>query len=132
MQLQLSNELNDILSYAREEAMRLGNYIISTDHLILGMIRHNENITIEALTSLGANMAQLKAHLEEAVMAKEPVPVEKENMITLSKGSENALKVMFLEARSLKVMKPDSSHLLLAILRAQDGHASKCGEAGSW
>lgn len=125
MQLQLSNELNDILSYAREEAMRLGNYIISTDHLILGMIRHNENITIEALTSLGANMAQLKAHLEEAVMAKEPVPVEKENMITLSKGSENALKVMFLEARSLKVMKPDSSHLLLAILRAQDGHASK-------
>ena len=125
MQLQLSNELNDILSYAREEAMRLGNYIISTDHLILGMIRHNENITIEALASLGANMAQLKAHLEEAVMAKEPVPVEKENMITLSKGSENALKVMFLEARSLKVMKPDSSHLLLAILRAQDGHASK-------
>ena len=125
MQLQLSNELNDILSYAREEAMRLGNYIISTDHLILGMIRHNENITIEALTSLGANMAQLKAHLEEAVMAKEPVPLEKENMITLSKGSENALKVMFLEARSLKVMKPDSSHLLLAILRAQDGHASK-------
>ncbi|MBQ6574294.1 MAG: ATP-dependent Clp protease ATP-binding subunit [Bacteroidales bacterium] len=125
MQLQLSNELNDILSYAREEAMRLGNYIISTDHLILGMIRHNENITIEALASLGANMAQLKAHLEEAVMAKEPVPVEKENMITLSKGSENALKVMFLEARSLKVMKPDSSHLLLAILRAQDGHASR-------
>ena len=125
MQLQLSNELNDILSYAREEAMRLGNYIISTDHLILGMIRHNENITIEALASLGANMAQLKAHLEEAVMAKEPVPVEKENMVTLSKGSENALKVMFLEARSLKVMKPDSSHLLLAILRAQDGHASK-------
>ena len=125
MQLQLSNELNDILTYAREEAMRLGNYIISTDHLILGMIRHNENITIEALTSLGANMAQLKAHLEEAVMAKEPVPVEKENMVTLSKGSENALKVMFLEARSLKVMKPDSSHLFLAILRAQDGHASK-------
>ena len=72
MQLQLSNELNDILSYAREEAMRLGNYIISTDHLILGMIRHNENITIEALASLGANMAQLKAHLEEAVMAQEP------------------------------------------------------------
>ena len=125
MQLQLSNELNDILTYAREEAMRLGNYIISTDHLILGMIRHNENITIEALTSLGANMAQLKAHLEEAVMAKEPVPVEKENMVTLSKGSENALKVMFLEARSLKLMKPDSSHLFLAILRAQDGHASK-------
>ena len=125
MQLQLSNELNDILNYAREEAMRLGNYIISTDHLVLGIIRHNENITIEALTSLGANLAQLKAHLEDAIMANEPVPVDKENMITLSKGSENALKVMFLEARSLHSVKPDSSHLLLAILRSQDGHAAK-------
>ena len=123
MQLQLSNELNDILAYAKEEAMRLGNYIISTDHLILGILRHNGNITVEALVSLGANISQLKAHIEEAVMAKEPVPIEKENMLSLSKASENALKIMFLEARSLHVIKPDSSHLMLAILRAQDGNA---------
>ncbi len=125
MQLQLSNELNDILAYAKEEAMRLGNYIISTDHLILGILRHNVNITVEALVSLGANISQLKAHIEEAVMAKEPVPIEKENMLSLSKASENALKIMFLEARSLHVIKPDSSHLMLAILRAQDGNAVK-------
>lgn len=125
MQLQLSNELNDILAYAKEEAMRLGNYIISTDHLVLGILRHKGNITVEALVSLGADVAQLKGHIEEAVMAKEPVPIEKENMVTLSKASENALKIMFLEARSLHVIKPDSSHLMLAILRAQDGNAVK-------
>ncbi len=125
MQLQLSNELNDILAYAKEEAMRLGNYIISTDHLVLGILRHKGNITVEALVSLGADVAQLKGHIEEAIMAKEPVPIEKENMVTLSKASENALKIMFLEARSLHVIKPDSSHLMLAILRAQDGNAVK-------
>ena len=125
MHLQLSNELNDILTYAKEEAMRLGNYIVSTDHLILGILRHGENITVETLVSLGANTAELKAHLEEALRAKEPLPFEKENMISLSKASENALKIMFLEARSLHVIKPDSSHLFLAILRAQDGYAVK-------
>ena len=119
----MSSELNDILTYAKEEAMRLGNYTVSTDHLILGILRHRENITVETLASLGVNVAELKVHLENAVMAKEPIPIEKENMLSLSKASENALKIMFLEARSLRTMKPDSSHLFLAILRAQDGNA---------
>ncbi len=123
MNLQLSNELNDILTYAKEEAMRLGNYTISTDHLVLGILRHRENITVVSLAKLGVNVAELKVHLENAVKAKEPVPIEKENMLSLSKASENALKIMFLEARSLHIIKPDSSHLFLAILRAQDGNA---------
>ena len=123
MNLQLSSELNDILTYAKEEAMRLGNYTVSTDHLVLGILRQRENITVETLASLGVNVAELKVHLENAVMAKEPIPMEKENMLSLSKASENALKIMFLEARSLHTIKPDSSHLFLAILRAQDGNA---------
>lgn len=123
MHLQLSSELNDILTYAKEEAMRLGNYTVSTDHLILGILRHRENITVETLDALGINSAELKAHLEDALKAKEPVPLEKDNMLSLSKASENALKIMFLEARSLHTIKPDSSHLFLAILRAQDGYA---------
>lgn len=123
MNLQLSNELNDILTYAKEEAMRLGNYTISTDHLVLGILRHRENATVAALGNLGVNVAELKVHLENAIKAKEPIPVDKENMLSLSKASENALKIMFLEARSMHIIKPDSSHLLLAILRAQDGNA---------
>lgn len=125
MHLQLTNELNDILTYAKEEAMRLGNMIVSTDHLVLGILRHGENITVETLAAMGANNAELKAHLEEALKATEPVPFEKENMVSLSKASENALKIMFLEARSLHTIKPDSSHLMLAILRAQDGWTAK-------
>ena len=125
MHLQLTNELNDILTYAKEEAMRLGNMIVSTDHLVLGILRHGENITVETLAAMGANTAELKAHLEEALKATEPVPFEKENMVSLSKASENALKIMFLEARSLHTIKPDSSHLMLAILRAQDGWTAK-------
>ena len=125
MQSQLSNELNDIIAYAKEEAMRLGNYTVSTDHLILGMLRHRENAVVETLLQLGVNTAQLKAYLEDAVRAKDPIPMEEESSLALSKASENALKVMFLEARSMHSVKPDASHLFLAILRAQDGNAVK-------
>ena len=124
MQSQLGNELNDILAYAKEEAMRLGNYTVSTDHLVLGMLRHRENAVAETLEQIGVNTAQLKAHIEDAVRAKDPIPMDEEGSLTLSKASENALKVMFLEARSMHTVKPDASHLFLAILRAQDGNAA--------
>ena len=123
MHLQLSSELNDILTYAKEEAMRLGNYTVSTDHLVLGIIRHRDNAAMQSLESLGINTAELKAHIEDNVRAKEPIPYEKENSLALTKASENALKIMFLEARSLHAIKPESIHLLLAILRSQDGNA---------
>ena len=125
MQSQLGNGLNDILAYAKEEAMRLGNYTVSTDHLVLGMLRHRENAVAETLEQIGVNTAQLKAHIEDAVRAKDPIPMDEEGSLTLSKASENALKVMFLEARSMHTVKPDASHLFLAILRAQDGNAAK-------
>ena len=125
MQSQLSNELNDILAYAKEEAMRLGNYTVSTDQLVLGMLRHRENAVVETLVQLGVNTAQLKAYIEDAVRAKEPVPMDQEDSLKLSKASENALKVMFLEARSMRCVKPDAGHLFLAILRAQDGNSVK-------
>ena len=123
MHLQLSSELNDILTYAKEEAMRLGNYTVSTDHLVLGIMRHRDNAAMQSLDSLGINTAELKAHIEDNVRAKEPIPYEKENSLALTKASENALKIMFLEARSLHAIKPESIHLLLAILRSQDGNA---------
>ena len=123
MHLQLSSELNDILTYAKEEAMRLGNYTVSTDHLVLGILRHRDNTTVQTLDALGINTAELKAHVEDSVRAKEPIPYENESSLALTKASENALKIMFLEARSLHAIKPESIHLMLAILRSQDGNA---------
>ena len=123
MHLQLSSELNDILTYAKEEAMRLGNYTVSTDHLVLGILRQRDNAAAQALDALGINTAELKAHIEDNVRAKEPIPYDKESSLALTKASENALKIMFLEARSLHAIKPEPIHLMLAILRSQDGNA---------
>lgn len=120
MHLQLSNELNDIITYSKEEAMRLGNYTISTDHIIMGIIRHGENIAAETLLQMGINLSELKTGIEEKIRAQESIPLEHAERLTLSKACENALKIMFLEARSMHEIKPTPGHLLLAILRGQD------------
>lgn len=121
MHLQLSNELNDIITYAKEEAIRLGSYTITTDHIILGIIRHGENHATTILQKMGLNLFELKRAIEEQIKKTEIIPIENANRIILSKASENALKVMYLEARATsRQYQPDAGHLLLAILRGQD------------
>lgn len=123
MQLIFSNEVNGILSYSKEEAMRLGSYFINTDHIVLGILRHGENRVVKFLQEAGIDINALKADIESAVDNNQIIPFENEEKITLSKPSENALKIMFLEARALKSAKPDSLHLILAILRTDSSKA---------
>lgn len=120
MHLQLSNELNDIITYSKEEAMRLGNYTIYTDHLILGILRHGENIATEVLLVMEVNLSELKAEIEQLIKGGETIAPEHSERLTLSRSCENALKIMFLEARSMHEIKPTPGHLLLSILRGQD------------
>ena len=42
-----SSQVKEIISYSREEALRLGNDFIGTEHLLLGMIREGENTAIK-------------------------------------------------------------------------------------
>ncbi|MEN6619621.1 MAG: ATP-dependent Clp protease ATP-binding subunit [Rikenellaceae bacterium] len=121
MNLQLSNELNEIISYSKEEAMRLGSYTIGSDHLVLGIIRHQDNSAFEALIGFGIDYKVLKTKIEEQVKVGEIVPFEQADKLNLSKGAENSLKVMYLEARSLKEATPGPVHLFLAILRGDEG-----------
>lgn len=131
MQLIFSNEVNGILSYSKEEAMRLGSYFINTDHIVLGILRHGENRFVKFLQDSGIDIVELKADIESAIDNNELIPFENADKITLSKSSENALKIMFLEARALKSATPDSLHLMLAILRTDSSKAQKLLEENS-
>lgn len=120
MHLQISNELNDIISYSKEEAMRLGSYVITTDHLMLGIIRHGVNRATTILSDSGVDLHAVKRVLESKSGNSAIIDYDNSDKISLSKASENALKLMFLEARAMQNLKPDSLHLLLAILRDHD------------
>ena len=120
MTLQLSSELNDILSYSREEAMRLGNFTIAPDHFLLGILRHRHNHACTTMNAVGLNDDQFKKRLEARLLGGEMIPLEQSERLTLSKPAENALKMMYLEARSLRETQPNAIHLLLAILHRGD------------
>ena len=53
--MRISDELSAALSYAREEAMRLGSYSIGPDHLLLGLLRHAQNDAVRFLLDAGVD-----------------------------------------------------------------------------
>jgi len=62
-----SAQVKEIISYSREEALRLGNDFIGTEHLLLGLIRDGENTAIKILKQLNVDLYELRKEVEIAV-----------------------------------------------------------------
>jgi ATP-dependent Clp protease ATP-binding subunit ClpC len=117
MNAQFSSRVKDILVYSKEEAIRLGNSHISPEHLFLGILRDGESSAIEILLSQGIDLRVLKSSIEKSIKAEVPVFVTNQELIPLLRSSERILKLVYLEAKSLKSDTIETEHLLLAILK---------------
>ena len=65
-----STQVKEIISFSREEALRLGNDFIGTEHLLLGLIREGENTAIKILKSFNVDLYELRKEIELAVKDK--------------------------------------------------------------
>ncbi|MDP4223827.1 MAG: ATP-dependent Clp protease ATP-binding subunit [Bacteroidota bacterium] len=120
MDSQFSQRVKDILGYSKEEAIRLGNSHISPEHLFLGILRDGEGVAVEILLNQGIDLLVLKGSLEKSIRVDSPVSVADNEVIPLLRSTERILKLVYLEAKSLKSNTIDSEHLLLAILKDEN------------
>ncbi|MFO7621595.1 MAG: ATP-dependent Clp protease ATP-binding subunit [Bacteroidales bacterium] len=120
MDSQFSQRVKDILSYSKEEAIRLGNSHISPEHLFLGILRDGEGVAVEILINQGIDLLVLKGSLEKSIRVENPVPVADHEVTPLLRSTERILKLVYLEAKALKSKTIDSEHLLLAILKDEN------------
>ncbi|MBQ2525941.1 MAG: ATP-dependent Clp protease ATP-binding subunit [Bacteroidales bacterium] len=117
MDITVSEELNGIIGYAREEAMRTGCYGIGPDHLFLGIIRHSENVAANTLRGIDVDTDQLKKFIDSRVFTNEHIPYEELEHITFSRGAQNVLSLTIMEATRSGSREASSQHLLLALCR---------------
>ncbi|MBR6347172.1 MAG: ATP-dependent Clp protease ATP-binding subunit [Bacteroidales bacterium] len=126
MQLKISEQLNEIFRYAREEAVRTGNYGILPDHLFLGIIRHGDNAALKAITALGIDPQQMKNFIDEHIFTKESIPYDEQGNINLSRYAQNVLNITLMEAARLKSSEACPQHLLLALCRSTESYGLSC------
>ena len=120
--IQISDQLNGIIKYAREEAMRTGSYGIGPDHLFLGIIRHEENTAFETLRGLGVEPAELKTFIDGRIFTNETIPYSEIDHINFSRQAQNVLSITVMEATRLKSPEAAPHHLLLALCRTTDSY----------
>ncbi len=58
--IDLSPGTQQVLEHAVEEAKRMGHHYIGTEHLLLGLIRHQEGVALNVLQKLGVTPEQIR------------------------------------------------------------------------
>lgn len=119
MEAKFSPRVMDVLNYSKEEALRLRNDYVGTEHLLLGILRDGEGQAIKILENLNINFTELRKSIERSVKSVSNSVVSLDN-IPLIKQTEKALKLTYLEAKRYKKTVIGTEHLLLAMLRDDD------------
>jgi len=114
-----STKVKNVITYSKEEALRLGHDFIGTEHLMLGIIREGNGKAINILESLNIDMDRLRRKVEilnPGDNATSFTEKDKKNL-HLTRQAERALKTTFLEAKLFHSTNINTAHLLLCILR---------------
>ncbi|HEY9114637.1 MAG TPA: ATP-dependent Clp protease ATP-binding subunit [Bacteroidales bacterium] len=125
-----SKRAKDVLTFSREEAIRLGNSYIGLEHLLLGIFREGEGLAVQLLNYFNVDFAQCKKSIENDIRTNNEVSVSYDN-IPMAQQAVKALKITYLEAKVFNSDEIGTEHLLLAILKDNNNLVtSKLGKYG--
>ena len=122
-----SPRVKDVITYSKEEALRLGHDFIGTEHLVLGLIRNGEGKAIDILNFLGIDLNELRRKIESLnpINFENEVKESSKKNLHLTRQAERALKTTFLEAKLFQSSIINTAHLLLCILRNENDPTTK-------
>ena len=120
-----SPRVKDVISFSKEEAIRLGHDYIGTEHLMLGLIREGEGSAVQILEDLGVNMEAFRRKIEAISAPNVSGQISTKKNLPLTRQAEKALKTTFLEAKLFQSNQIRTTHLLLCILRNNDDPVSR-------
>ena len=125
MNSQFSPKVSEILSYSREEAMRLASQNVRPEHLLMGILRDNSNTISHLFATFDIDMPAVKKDLEDRVRNENGfAPINPRDLI-LDDRANNIMKLAVLEAKLQRTQTIDVQHLLLAILHDKVDNGAK-------
>ncbi|MBI5418008.1 ATP-dependent Clp protease ATP-binding subunit [Candidatus Poribacteria bacterium] len=112
-----------VLNMARKEAMKLNHDYVETEHVLLGLVSDGEGIAAITLQNLGIDMESVKIEVEEMVVYGSSVLSIGEK--PFSPAARKAIELAANEARNLGHNYIGTEHLLLGLIKEEEGIANK-------
>lgn len=127
-----SQHMLQIISYSKEEAARLDGGVVAPEHLMLAILREEDNRVVQILqNSFSVDIVRLKHDLEESArLAAEKNPVKVVGTISPEEvvfdgASSTLLRLAILESKVMKSDEIDVEHLLLGMLKNKNNTPAK-------
>ena len=120
MDSKFSPRLNEVLSYSREEALRLGHNAIGPEHFLLGILREGNGSAIIILKALDVDLKALRKVVENSITHNEKSNYSNSNNLELKKQAAKAVKLAHLELMVFKSFEIKTIHLLLSMLKDEN------------
>lgn len=111
-----------VLELAQYEAQELGHNYVGTEHLLLGLVHEGEGVAARALRSLDIDPDTVKSKVE-AVIGQGGGGAEAS--FSYSPRAKRVMELAFAEARSLGHNYIGTEHILLGLIRENEGLAAK-------
>lgn len=119
-----SPRVKRIFTYSKEEAVRLGQSTVGTEHFILAILQENEGSAINLLRNLNIDMEKLRQNIHTLTSARGLNPPNF-NAVHFTVQAERAMQATYLEAKRMQSDVINTAHLLLSILRNENDPTTK-------
>ncbi len=111
-----------VVFYAQEEAQKFGEGYVSTEHLLLGLVREADSVAARVLDKLGVSLNRVRAEVEKQLPRGDARPNQD---MTLTPRAKRVIDLAYDEARNLNNNYIGTEHLLLGLIREGDGLAGR-------
>ena len=121
MKENFSQRVQHIIKNAKEEAIRLGHSYVGSEHLLLGLLREKSGLSAKVFDIYDCDISDVQSMIED--MIKTLGNTMTLGHLPLTRRAERILRNAFNEAAALGSTVADDEHLLLAILKENEGIA---------
>ena len=111
-----------VVFFAQEEAARLGENYVGTEHLLLGLVRESDSVAARILDRLGVPLGRIRADIERQVTRGHGNLGQD---MQLTPRAKRVIDLAYEEARQLNNNYIGTEHLLLGLIREGDGLAAR-------
>ncbi len=112
-----------VMSLANQEAQRFNHEYVGTEHVLLGLIKEGSGVAANVLRNLDVDLRKIRNEVEKIVQTGP-------EMVTMGKlpqtpRAKKVIEYAIEEARNLNHNYVGTEHLLLGLLREQEGVAAQ-------
>jgi ATP-dependent Clp protease ATP-binding subunit ClpC len=111
-----------VVFFAQEEASRLGESYVSTEHLLLGLVREHDSVASRILDRMGVSPGRIRSEIERQVTRGDG---RMSQDMQLTPRAKRVIDLAYDEARHLNNNYIGTEHLLLGLIREGEGLAGR-------